>query len=69
MKIVKVTVGSVAAFWAFAAILTIPKCLHRLNDATHGPFMKGVLIAALSSVAAGVILSTFSCRSAFRKSA
>ena len=69
MKIVKVTVGSLAALWALAAMLTIPKCLHHLNDATYGPFMHGLLIGAISSVAAGVILSTFSFRSAFRKSA
>ena len=69
MKIVKATIGSVAALWALAALLTIPKCLHHLNDPTHGPFMLGLLIAAISSVAAGVILSTFFFRSAFRKAA
>ena len=69
MKIVKVAIGSVATLWALAAMLTIPKCLHHLNDATFGPFMHGVLIAAISSVAAGVILSTFSFRSAFGRSA
>jgi hypothetical protein len=67
MKALKISVGSVAALWALAAGLSIPKCLYHLNDANHGPFMQALLIAALSSVAAGIILSVFSFKSAFRK--
>ena len=67
MKILKVIVGGAAALWSLAAMLTIPKCVHHLNDPTHGPFIKALLIAAISSVAAGVILSTVSFKSAFRK--
>ena len=69
MKTVKVTLGGAAALWALAALLTIPKCLHHLYDATYGPFMQGLLVAALSSAAAGIVLTTFLFRSVFRKSA
>jgi hypothetical protein len=67
MKILKIIVGSIAALWALAAVLTIPKCMHHLNDPTHGAFIKALLIAAISSVAAGVILSTVCFKSAARK--
>jgi hypothetical protein len=67
MRTIKALIGTLASLWALAALLTIPKCLHHLNDATHGPIMKGILIAALSSVAAGIVLSTVSFRGAFRK--
>jgi len=67
MKLLKTIAGGMAALWALAALLTIPKCLYHLDDPIHGPLIKGLLLAAVSSLAAGIVLSTVSFRSAFRR--
>ena len=69
MKVFKIIIGSVAMLWAFMATLTIPKCIFHLNDPSNRHFVKAFLIAAVSSLVAGIVLSLISFRSAFPKKA